>query len=68
MFGCTNNQRVDNTININKRQNKKRDKKDLYTKKTIEEDSWIAIEYTDKRFEKIRQVLPNCPTVIKEAE
>ena len=48
--------------------NKKRDKKDLYTKKTIEEESWIAIEYTDKRFEKIRQVLPNCPTVIKEAE
>ena len=34
----------------------------------ILEDVEKWIEYTDKRFEKIRQVLPNCPTVIKEAE
>lgn len=40
--------------------NKKINKKKLMDKKTLIEESWILIDYSNKRLQQIQQVLPDC--------
>lgn len=48
--------------------NKKITKKDLLARKTLLEASWIIIDYSDKRFQKLKKELSTCPIKILEPD